>query len=213
MMNSKFVIYDSNNYKKSVLFIHGYNKKGEQWNITEFGKEIGIESHIRKTHNTILVTLDDKDYLSCISDVSLEIYENIKHLNNTKFICVTHSYGAIFATDMAIKYPNLFYSIIMLDPTIKSDDLLKYYKSLEYNEKNQFKIDNFEKLPNYLEIPRNIIIKIHLNIDNNTDISTIIKYDASTKLNMKSRLMIHANIGHMIHYKIPHVVIDTIKSI
>jgi pimeloyl-ACP methyl ester carboxylesterase len=212
-MNSKFVICDTNNYKKSVLFIHGFNKKGDQWNITEFGKEIGIESHIRKTHNTILLSLDDKDYLTPISDVSIEIYENIKHLSNTKFICVTHSYGAIFATYMAIKYPTLFHSIIMLDPTIKTNNLLKYFKSLEYNEKTQYKIDNFDKLPNYLEIPKNIIIKIHLNIDDNTDINKIIKYDALIKLNMKSRLMIHANIGHMIHYKIPHIIIDTIKSI
>ena len=49
------IIIQDNQFKVSVLFIHGYNKTGSQWNITEYGKEIGIESHIRKTRNTILI--------------------------------------------------------------------------------------------------------------------------------------------------------------
>lgn len=107
----------------------------------------------------------------------------------------------------------------MLDPTIKTEMYLQYLKTLEYNKINQFKIDNFDIIyPNHLDIPKNVIVKIHLNLDSNNDskidlIKKLSELDKITKQNMKSRLIIHMDVSHMIHYKIPHVVIDSIKNI
>lgn len=211
------IIVENNKFKKTVLFIHGFGKTGNQWNITEYNKEINIESHIRKTYNTILITLHDNDYIRPISDVSVEIYKALDDLLKTKIICVTHSYGSFFAMSMSIQYPKLFDAIVMLDPTIKTDDYLQYLKSLEYNTKNQYQIDNFNMYPNHLDIPKNIIIKIHLNVDPCLDKDNITKdltqLDKITKHNVKSRLMVHIGVSHMIHYKIPHIVIDSIKSL
>lgn len=210
------IIIENNKFKKSVLFIHGFGKTGDQWNITEYGKEIGIESHIRKTHNTILITLDDNDYIRPISNVVDEIYEAVNGSLKTKIICVTHSYGSFFSMSLSIKYPKLFTTIIMLDPTLKTNEYLEYLKGLEYNDKNQYKIDNFDMYPNHLDIAKDIIVKIHLNITPEKSINSIkdiIQFDTITKHNVKSRLMVHVEVSHMIHYKIPHVVIDSIKNI
>jgi len=210
------ILIENNNFKKTVIFIHGFGKTGNQWNITEHNKEINIESHIRKTHNTILITLEDNDYMRPIIDIASEIYKSIEVLSKSKIICVTHSYGSFFAMSMSIEYPQLFNAIIMLDPTIKTFRYLEYLKTLDSNNINKYKIDNLDIIyPNHLDIPKNVVIKIHLNVDSdsNINIDQLIELDKITKQNMKSRLMIHIDIGHMIHYKIPHVVIDTIKNL
>lgn len=209
------IVIKNNKFKKTVLFIHGFGKTGDQWNISEYNKEINIESHIRKTHNTILITLSEDDYFRSIADVSIEIFKAMEDLLKTKIICVTHSYGSFFAMSMSIKHPKLFEAIIMLDPTIKTDEFLQYLKSLESNEKNQYKIDNFDTIyPNHLEIPKNVIVKIHFNINADTDIiKELTILDEITRHNVKSRLMVHVGVSHMIHYKIPHIVIDSIKNI
>lgn len=48
------IIINDGHFKTTVLFIHGYTKTGSQWNITEYDKEIDVESHIRKTRNTVI---------------------------------------------------------------------------------------------------------------------------------------------------------------
>lgn len=203
------IIIEDHQYKTTVLFIHGYNKTGSQWNTTEYGKYIGIEEHIRKTRNTILISL--KNYQRPIIEVSREIYESIKHFK--KIICVCHSYGALYATSMAITYPTLFTTLIMLDPTIKTDYYFNYLNTLPATEVNNYKIKHFDTLPNYLDIPKHIILIIHLNLDQSpNEWDKMLKLDQIIKNHVKSRLIVHMNIGHMIHYKIPHVIIDSIKS-
>ncbi len=100
----------------------------------------------------------------------------------------------------------------MIDPIIKSDLFLSYLKSLiaskSSDENTLYKINNFDQLPNH------VIVLIHLNINLNDIINdNIVQMDKLTKQNTKSRLMIHVNVSHMIHYKIPHVVIDSIKNL
>ena len=203
-----------NNFKTTILFIHGYNKSYNDFNITEHNKEIGIELNVRKIRNTILVSLDKEDYLVPIIDISNKIYEAIQKLANTKIICVCHSYGTFYATSLAIQYPNLLSCIIMLEPTIKTNDFLEYLKTLEQDEHNKYKIEHFGEFPNYLAIPKTIALNIHLNIDlEQNKINKIIELDHIVKKNVKSKLMVHVNVSHMIHYKIPHVIIDNIRNI
>ena len=107
----------------------------------------------------------------------------------------------------------------MLDPTIKSYDYMNY---LIRNKKEEYKIKNFEQYPDVINIPRNVIVRVHLNIipvlehkteENNKTLNKISLIDKMTKQNMKSRLFLHVDVSHMIHYKIPHVIIDSIKEI
>ena len=211
----RIIIYD-NKFKNTVIFIHGYRKTHDDWNITSNNKEIGIESHIRKIKNTILISMEEVDYQRSIQEISKEIYKSINHLDKTKIVCVCHSYGAIYSTCMSILYPSLFTSIIMLDPTLKTDEYLEYLKGRNLDDNDRYKIENFNKLPNYLNIPKNIIVKIHINLTSDNikqDHKYMIELDKIVKQNMKSRLMIHFDVSHMIHYKIPHIIIDSIKNI
>ena len=70
------------------------------------------------------------------------------------------------------------------------------------------------------DIPKQIIVRIHLNVKiNKAPQKNIIFFDKISyldklvKQNMKSRLCLHVDVSHMIHYKIPHVIIDSIKEI
>lgn len=90
------VTINGTNHKNTVIFIHGNGKSSNDWNFTSKQKEIGIESHIRKTRNTVLIDLSPEDYLRPISDITNEIYEQISPLLNTKIICVCHSYAGFF---------------------------------------------------------------------------------------------------------------------
>jgi hypothetical protein len=77
----------------------------------------------------------------------------------------------------------------------------------------KFKIDNFSSYLSYDNFPQNISIHVHLNITNDRDISKLFELNKITKLNTRSKLMVHCDIGHMIHYKIPSVIITSINDL
>lgn len=192
----------NNNFKKTIIFFPGYRKTGIDFN--------EIEPHLSKTHNTVLVTI--RNYCCSIHDLVIELYDNVKELANTKLILVSHSYGSFYAIDFVNSYQKLNTVLVMLEPCLKADYFLAYLKSLPTEEVNSYKIANFDSYPDHNMIPKQCIVKVHLNFDGN-NLEQIYEINTITKVNMKSRLMIHANVGHMIHYKIPHVIIDTIKSV
>lgn len=191
----------NNNFKKTVIFFPGYHKTKEDFD--------EIEPHLSKTYNTVLITI--KNYCCPVHDLISELYGKIKELINTKLIVVSHSYGSFYAIDLVNSYHKLNIILIMLEPCLKTDYFLTYLKSLQPDEVNQWKIDNFNSYPDHHNIPKQCVVKVHLNFDGN-NLEEIYEINNITKVNMKSRLMIHAHIGHMIHYKIPHVIIDTIKT-
>ena len=78
------IIISDNKFKTTVIFIHGYRKTHNDWNMTCNNKEIGIESHIRKVRNTILISLEEVDYQRSIEKISLEIYESIVVLSGVE---------------------------------------------------------------------------------------------------------------------------------
>ena len=194
------IIVNDGQFKTTVLFIHGYNKTGLDWNMTEHGKPIDIETHIRKSRNTVIVSLDNQDYRRPPDDVAKEIYDSIKHYK--KIIGVSHSYGAIFATAICIMYPTLLTTIIMLDPTIKTNEFLNYLKSLSTSETNMYKINHYDLLPNYLAIPNHIIIIIHFNYEqmDKSINQYIVELDKMTRKNVKSRLIVHVIIDDIKNY-------------
>jgi len=208
------VIFNIQNFKKTILFIQGFRKHYLNWNLSETNKPINIESNLSKSCNTILLDLDDNDYQKSITILSEEIYQHLSPLITSKITIVAHSYGAFYALKLAEFYPKIFSRVLLLDPTIKSPEYLDYLKLKKSNDSLElFKITHFEELPSPLILNNNIIVRIHFNISTNEDLNKINYLDQLTNKNCKSRLILHYNISHMIHYTIPAVIIDSIKEI
>jgi pimeloyl-ACP methyl ester carboxylesterase len=210
------IIINNTGHKISVIFIHGYTKSYTDWNETAHHKEIGIESHIRKIRNTILVDLSEEDYVRPVIDVVNEIYNQISEFLKTKIVCVCHSYGSFFGMQMAISYPKLLYGLILLDPSLKIPGYLEYLKTCDPTPTTSYKINHWDDLPDHLNVPQDLIAWTHLNFTSDDllrQVEKITALDKLTKKNTKSKLMLHVDVSHMIHYKIPHVIIDSIKNI
>jgi pimeloyl-ACP methyl ester carboxylesterase len=217
----KFIVNNNNN-KATVVFIHGFKKNYNDWNTTEFGKEINIEKNIRKICNTILIQLELDDYKLQIMDVVNDIYNQLQTFINTKITLVSHSNGSFYCIALGTKYPKIFSRIIMLDPTIKSDNYLSYLKTNSQDNPDivSQQIKNFDQLPTLSNVPLQVIVRIHINMKPDQTMENSISFvnkikclDGLIKKNMKSRLCLHVDVSHMIHYKIPHVVIDSIKEV
>lgn len=88
-------------------------------------------------------------------------------------------------------------------------------KTKEQTDIVKYKINNFDNLPDHKQIPQNIIVWVHLNLSTNIDQNQqekLNELDSIVKKNTKSRLMVHVDVSHMIHYKIPNVIINSINS-
>lgn len=104
-----------------------------------------------------------------------------------------------------------------MDPTIKTPE---YYQELQ-NRANSlpedsvaiYKFQHYEDIPTGLDLKPSVIIRIHLNINDDIALAKIAYLDRLTNKNIKSRLIIRYDVSHMIHYHIPHVIIDSIKEI
>jgi hypothetical protein len=242
-----------NNVKKStIIFIHGFGKSSNNWNITEKDKIIGIESEMNKSCNTVMVNLQNGDYLFNISDVCTQIYQELEESTvlKTNIIIVTHSYGSFYGLQMAHTWPKIFNKLILLDPTIKTAD---YYLQLlaqqvtskdehsnsdiefkqqsvsdkEFKQQsvsanvnivekkiNEAKILHFDQFIDHTKLYPKIRVIIHANIDSKEPkLEKIVELNKYTNKNVGSRLIVHVDVSHMIHYKIPGVIIDSILSI
>lgn len=216
------LIINNNNNKTTIIFIHGLKKNYNDWNITEHNKEINIEKTISKICNTVLVQLEDDDYKMRVIDVVKNIYDHLQSLIHTNFTIITHSIGSFYGMSLVINH-NIFTKLIMLDPTIKSIHYLEGIKKrLDKNPNNipdvmEMLINNYDMLPTFDQISKKVIVRVHLNMksskDTNVFFNRIICLDKLIKQNMKSRLCLHVDVSHMIHYKIPHVIIDSIKDV
>lgn len=156
----ELLIYD-NKYKSTIVFIHGLGKKYDDWNISEHGKKIGIESNIRKTKNTVLVSLHGH-YNRSIEEVCKEIHLLLDTLLKTKITCVCHSFGAIYGTYLTIKQPDIFKRLILIDPSLKTNEWIEKFKTINSDKANLYGITDFDSFPNYLDIPKSIIVRAHI---------------------------------------------------
>ena len=197
--------------KTTIIFIHGFLKNSSYWNLTETGHPIEIEAILAKTYNTVLIDLIQQDYIKSISEIANEIYIKLEQLIKTKIILVGHSHGAFYCLRLAELYPVVFSQLILLDPTVKNDNYLNFLKSKD-DIITQAKLKHFDDLPSGNNLKSSIIIRIHINIDS-TLINDIKELDVLVNKNTKSRLIVHYNVTHMIHYKIPHTIIDSIREL
>jgi pimeloyl-ACP methyl ester carboxylesterase len=201
----------SSNSKTTVVFISGFQKSCTTWNVTERGKEINVEKTISLTYSTLLIEMEDEDYLESVENISLRVNEILE--NEEKIILIVHSYAAFYAISLAKMYKNKYNKIILIDPTVKNDDYLNYLYEKEDDIFTRYKIENFSLYPDFNNFPQNVIVYAHLNLDTEDNLNKVFDLDKITKMNVKSKLMVHCNVGHMIHYKIPAVIIESIKDI
>ncbi|AYV77110.1 MAG: hypothetical protein Barrevirus12_19 [Barrevirus sp.] len=57
-------------YKHTIVFIHGNKKDKSDFSITDNNKEIGIETELSKTCNTVLIQIEIDDYMKPIKEGS-----------------------------------------------------------------------------------------------------------------------------------------------
>ena len=218
-----------NNHKSTIIFFPGFRKNHNDFNITDHGKKILVESTISTTCNTILVNIDDNDYKKSVPQLAEEIYQEIVncHMSETKLIIVAHSLGSFYALYLCETYPNIFGKILLIDPAIKS---ITYHTQLIADAKNKLddtveyaKLKNYEYLSDGLTLHNKIIVRIHINLNTKKiisdpvvcldEISYLNAVNKITNKNTKSRLVVHANVSHMIHYKMPGAIIDAIREL
>jgi pimeloyl-ACP methyl ester carboxylesterase len=185
--------FNSNKFRKTIVFIHGFRKDTNSWNYNSKNK-------------AILIQLEDEDYKLSVSEVSEKIYSFLKDFIDTKMILVTHSNGSFYKLKLVETYPDIFRKLFL----IKTPEYLKYLQSKNPVERS--KVENFEDLPTGENILSKVIIRIHFNYTED-NISLIPYYNKLTNKNMKSRFILHYDIGHMIHWKIPDVIIASIREL
>lgn len=209
------IIFNYNKFKTTLLFIHGFGKDISSWNTTQSGKSIKFEETLSKTANTILIEFKNEDYEKSMSDKINEIYSLITDFLKTQMIIIAHSYGCFYALLLAEKYPKVFNKLLLLDPTVKNNDyLLQLEKAAKGTAEDSIecaKLDRFPSLPSGEGLPSQIIVRVHLNITD--DIKKIVSLNSLTNKNVKSRLTVHYDIGHMIHWSIPNTIIDSVKEL
>ncbi len=206
------LVIHNTNKKKTILFIHGFNKDANTWNVTENGKPINIEINCRKYANTILLQLVKEDYLVPIEDIVHQTNEQIisSNINITNCTIVTHSNGSFYGIALS-KINKIFSKLMLIAPTIKTDAYYSYLENL-YNEDNtdisiKYKLDNFNKFDSTIS-DQKTVVRIHFE-----QLDKIPILSKMVNKNVKSRLFIHYNSPHMIHYQKADLIIDSIKEI
>lgn len=168
----------------AVIFIHGYNKKLEYWNKNEFGKEINIEKTISKKSYTLLIQIDNFEINPAIGIIP--IIEQMKLVKNKNWIIVCHSLGEIYIKEL-------------IDDNWM--DIANYCSTEKYNPSSK------------------IIFHTHFDYNQN-DVNNVDYFNRQIKFygkfinkNNKSKIIIHPNKGHMIHYTDSPKIINSISDL
>lgn len=204
--------------KQSILFIHGFGKNAEHWDTTENNKEINIVKQIVKKNifaEVFCVELDETDYSRSTLDVAKDILNAVREIiEERRCIVVAHSSGSFCAMHLATLAPQQFTKLLLLDPTLSNisykEHLLKKCKEDENDTVSARKLFYFDQLPSI--VPRQIVTRIHFNYIEGIG-EKVKELYALTKQNTKSRLVLHYDVSHMIHYHLPHVVVDAILEL
>jgi pimeloyl-ACP methyl ester carboxylesterase len=213
LLSSSNLIIDANTgftEKNIVVFFSGYGKKSH-WNQSEFGKDLGILRQLTQSA-CLTIDLDESDYLQSIPDIAnqfLSVFNTYKRSNQAKIIILGHSYGGLIAIELA-QHVKSIHAIILLDPVLQDHIYLQNLKDDANNPHSANKIKNWDLFPG-VKVPASIITRIHLS--NGPRIKDKLDYFLPMcKANTWSTLEVHA-CSHMIHYDLPHRVVDCIKQL
>ena len=239
----KYIKNGNNISKIPVIFIHGFLKDGNDWNITK-KTNINIQKNVSKKRVTINISFDIIDYLLPFHKVCIKIYKILLLNNINNAIFVAHSIGGIYAKLFSTLYPNFIHSLLLIDSSEINDNFLQELIFSLKNEKNIIianmyinMINNFTLLPDihYIKhINKNInifslinIIKNEFNLKkyiNKFFDNSIIKYNSyindtftyyKTLMceNFEKNFIIFYDVSHMIHHKKFLYIIDLIDKI
>lgn len=201
----------SHKFKNTIVFISGFRKDNSSWNYDSKNKPLLIEETLSKVANTVLIEFTDDDYKLPVSQVSEQFYERLREFSSTNIVLVAHSIGSFYTLKLSKIDSHLFQKILLIDPTIKTPEYLEYLKSFSEDPVKEKQVANFDDLPDVNNISTKTVVRIHF--DYNDDMTSKIPYFYKlTNKNAKSRLIMHYKIGHMIHWNIPGVIIDSIKE-
>lgn len=198
-----------------IVFICGFMKGVETWNVTEKGKKICIEEHFSGKYKTMMVSMQEREYLNNSFDaVCTELLGNL-NLSGYKNICVVaHSYGAFYAVRIAGVYPKC--KLLLLDPTLKGD-VFKRYLILKKDAMSVHKLSIYDQLPSLTALTQKTVVYIHYCINDkgtSSDIlGDIITSAKSCNKNVNSNAFVHYDWSHMIHYQHPQRVIGDIEKL
>lgn len=200
----------------AVVFIHGFRKNQNDWDKTEHGKDIGIARQIAKRFSVICAELDDSDYCRSTFDVAAEMHTLLQsHVGEKKVTIVAHSNGCFYALHLANLDPNQFGRLLLIDPTLKCEtyrqQLLERVAADSTDVVSQRKVDHFETLP--AAVPNRVVVRIHFNYTEEISSERVRRLHDLVKNNVKSRLIAHYDVSHMIHYRLPHLIIDSINEL
>ncbi|CAK7995064.1 Hypothetical protein POVR1_LOCUS582 [uncultured virus] len=184
-----------------VVFIHGNHKKAETWNVTESGKVIGIETLVTKKNFTMLMQIDD------FNVPPLKIVQPlVAEMESRRWVIVCHSLGIIYCHEL-MKHLKVI-GLCLIDPTpldevfqkkiAESSHLLSYIQEIK------------------LKIPAKVVCHLHLNYDPNDvdQFNRKIEYFTPlTRANQRSKMIVHPNKGHMIHYTDTPKIVESINNL
>jgi pimeloyl-ACP methyl ester carboxylesterase len=210
----------TNSNMSLVVFIHGFLKTAEHWNLSETGKDIAIEKTINYNQPTLIIQINESDYLFGIHHICKKIVSVLPN-EYTSFLIVAHSIGCLYAIKMVQDYDpqKQIRGLILIEPTTKTPD---YYQSLKTKSEtgDKFalaKLGDYENLPDPV-LPTRLITNIHINVQLSDNQEFLLKREILDYLhkltckNSKSEKRLHTNKSHMIHYKDPLAIIDSITQ-
>lgn len=201
----------STHFKNTVMYIHGFLKQSSQWNVSETGKYLGIEEHLQKTTNTVLVDVEHSDYSLPITTICEDIYKEILQSHSlVKVIIVAHSYGAFYAIRLAEMFPSIIKSLILLDPVVKDENYRKYLLDQD-DDMSKGKLAIYHDLPTGDKLHPRIIIKICLPVTDSV-LTKLDYFHPMTNKNIMSEIVVIPEVDHMIHYHQPQKIIFYIKQ-
>jgi pimeloyl-ACP methyl ester carboxylesterase len=200
----------------AVVFIHGFQKRYDDWDTTDRGRNIGIADKISERFPVVCVQLSDEDYCKSFSDVAKEISTAISQaLGEKRIIIVAHSLGCVYAMLLAQLDSRRFNKLLLVEPTIQSElyrqQLLEKVALDVEDLISASKLKHFHELPSSL--PNRVVVRIHFNYAEHTTAARVGALHELVKNNAKSRLVLHYDASHMIHYKLPEMVISSILEL
>ena len=211
--------------KKAVLFIHGRGGNPGQWNASDTGRTTNIEKSIAATGvKTLCVDIPDfNDDPEGTLDRIFTLTETIDALETCprEWILVGHSLGAIYALALSFlprKLTNIK-AVVLVDPTPFDCDYIDKLHDRGWKNLAGYVNRLFRETGDPDISPK---IRFHVHLDFTTTFSSkgvadffrkVEFYTRYTKPNVKSRLQIHPDKGHMLlHSDAPKILNSVLEA-
>lgn len=180
-------------FKYHVVFFHGVGKTNTSWNESDSGKKIGVETSIATRAHTTLIQVDD--FNTPPSVVVAPVIESIGGCDR-KVIIVCHSLGIIHTLEL-LKHKLPVVGVCIIDPPPLDDRFIQVMDTRGWDNIVQW-IQEYTFYPT-----TSICFSVHLDYDGSNQEQFARKVEYYKPLigaNDRSKMVIHPNKGHMIHW-------------